>query len=105
MSAWLDAPTKYVPGTKMTFAGLSKPQDRANVIAYMNAQGSNLPLPPPPAASAAVAAAEKSDAPASADKAENEPVLNEAQVAKQPEGNVGGEGAPSVTGRAGQERR
>ncbi len=105
MSAWLAAPAKYVPGTKMTFAGLSKPQDRANVIAYMNTQGSNLPLPPPPAAGAAVAAAEKSDAPASADKAENEPVLNEAQVAKQPEGNVGGEGAPSVTGRAGQERR
>ncbi len=50
MNAWLISPRKYAPGTKMTFAGLSKPEDRANVIAYMNAQGSNLPYPEPPAA-------------------------------------------------------
>ncbi|WP_108812212.1 c-type cytochrome [Sphingorhabdus sp. Alg231-15] len=49
MNAWLISPRKYAPGTKMTFAGLSKPEDRANVIAYMNAQGSNLPFPEPPA--------------------------------------------------------
>lgn len=45
LDAWLASPRKYAPGTKMTFAGLSDPQERANVIAYMNAQGSNLPLP------------------------------------------------------------
>lgn len=49
MNAWLISPRKYAPGTKMTFAGLGKPEDRANVIAYMNAQGSNLPYPEPPA--------------------------------------------------------
>ncbi|SIN59836.1 cytochrome c [Parasphingorhabdus marina DSM 22363] len=58
MNAWLISPRRYAPGTKMTFAGLGKPEDRANVIAYMNAQGSNLPYPEPPAEEAAVEEAE-----------------------------------------------
>ncbi len=45
MDHWLLSPRSFASGTKMSFAGLSKPEDRANVIAYMNAQGSNLPLP------------------------------------------------------------
>jgi cytochrome c len=49
MNVWLTSPRAFAPGTKMTFAGLSKPEDRANVIVYLNAQGSNLPLPAPPA--------------------------------------------------------
>lgn len=49
MSEWLKSPRNFAPGTKMTFAGLGKPEDRADVIAYMNAQGSNLPLPEAPA--------------------------------------------------------
>lgn len=53
MNAWMISPRKYAPGTKMTFAGLGKPEDRANVIAYLNANGSNLPLPTPEAAPAA----------------------------------------------------
>jgi cytochrome c2 len=36
--AWLKSPRDFAPGTKMTFAGLSKPEDRANVIAYLNKQ-------------------------------------------------------------------
>ncbi|KQT31813.1 cytochrome C [Sphingomonas sp. Leaf412] len=58
MNAWLTSPRKFANGTKMTFAGLSNPQDRANIILYLNQQGSNLPLPPPPAAGAAPAGAE-----------------------------------------------
>lgn len=55
MDAWLTSPRKYAPGTKMTFAGLGNAQDRANVVAYLNAQGSNLPLPTAPAAGEAPA--------------------------------------------------
>lgn len=53
MDAWLANPRRYAPGTKMSFAGLSNPVDRANLIAWMNTKGSNLPLPPVPAADAA----------------------------------------------------
>ncbi|MBA3678274.1 MAG: cytochrome c family protein [Sphingosinicella sp.] len=91
MSEWLKSPKSFAPGTKMTFAGLSKPEDRANLMAYLNAQGSNIPLPPPPAASPAENAAEAADAPAGG-KAENEPVLTQEQAAKQPEGTIEGEG-------------
>jgi cytochrome c len=52
LDKWLENPKKYAPGTKMTFAGLGKPEDRANLIVYLNSQGSNLPLPAPDAAPA-----------------------------------------------------
>lgn len=69
LNAWLISPRKYAPGTKMTFAGLAKPEDRANVIAYLNANSdSPLPLPTAPAAAPADNAAAPADA-ASADKA------------------------------------
>ncbi|MEJ6010669.1 cytochrome c family protein [Novosphingobium aquae] len=55
MDAWLKNPKAMAAGTKMTFAGLSDGAERANVIAYLNAQGSNLPLPAVPAAEAAEA--------------------------------------------------
>lgn len=57
MNEWLTSPKKYAPGTKMTFAGLSKPEDRANLIAFLNAHSdAPLPLPAAPAAAAAPAA-------------------------------------------------
>lgn len=57
LNEWLTSPKKYAPGTKMTFAGLSNAEDRANVIAYLNAEGSNLPIPAAPATAAAAAPA------------------------------------------------
>ncbi|MDH5452287.1 MAG: cytochrome c family protein [Paracoccaceae bacterium] len=39
LSAFLENPKKYLPGTKMSFAGLSKPQDRVNLIAYLQSLG------------------------------------------------------------------
>ncbi|MES2494543.1 MAG: cytochrome c family protein [Pseudomonadota bacterium] len=69
LSDWLKSPKAFAPGTKMTFAGLSKPEDRANVIAYLNQQ-SNAPRPMPavPAEAAAPtaegAAADNAAAPA-----------------------------------------
>lgn len=56
MNAWLTSPRKFANGTKMTFAGLGNAQDRANLIVYLNQQGSNLPLPAAPAAGAATPA-------------------------------------------------
>lgn len=32
---FLQKPAKYAPGTKMTFAGISKPEDIANIIAFL----------------------------------------------------------------------
>jgi cytochrome c len=37
--AFLEDPKGDVPGTKMSFAGLPKPEDRANVIAYLQQAG------------------------------------------------------------------
>jgi len=35
LNEFLSGPKSVVPGTKMSFKGLSKPEDRANVIAYL----------------------------------------------------------------------
>ncbi len=69
LDKWLASPRKFVTGTKMTFAGLSDPEKRANVIAYLNTQGSNMPMPttaaaPAPAAAAAAPEAANAAAPA-----------------------------------------
>lgn len=70
LNDWLKSPKAFAPGTKMTFAGLPKGEDRANLIAYLNTQGSNLPLPAAPAAGAAPATdAAPADAEAKDDKA------------------------------------
>jgi cytochrome c len=72
---WLTSPKAMVSGTKMSFAGLEDPAERANVIAYINKQGSNLPLPAAGAApaaegsAAAAPAASGAAAPAPADTA------------------------------------
>ena len=56
LSQWLTSPKAFAPGTKMTFAGISNPQDRANVMAFLNKQSdSPEPLPSAPAPGAAKA--------------------------------------------------
>ena len=55
LDEWLTSPAKFATGTKMSFAGISDPMQRADVILYLNSQGSNLPLPAAEAAAAAPA--------------------------------------------------
>jgi cytochrome c len=50
MNQWLTSPSAFVTGTKMSFAGISDPQERANLMVYLNSKGSNLALPPVPEA-------------------------------------------------------
>jgi cytochrome c len=46
LNAWLTKPGAYVPGTAMTFAGLSNDKQRADVIAYLDTLSKNpVPLP------------------------------------------------------------
>ena len=111
MSAWLANPKKFAPGNKMTFAGLSNPEERANVIAFLNSRtASPLPVPAAPAAAAPAEggaapaqggatadpkAAEKAAAETAvggdAQKAPNKPVLNQVDSLK---GRSGGEASP-----------
>jgi cytochrome c len=73
MNEWLTNPKKFASGNKMTFAGLAKAEDRANILLYLNSEGSNLPLPPPPAEGAAPAAEGADAAKADPAKAAAEP--------------------------------
>ncbi|MEZ5656597.1 MAG: cytochrome c family protein [Sphingobium sp.] len=69
MDVWLKSPRNFAPGTKMTFAGLGNPEDRANFIAWLNMQGSNLPLPAADAPEEDAAANAAEAAPANATEA------------------------------------
>lgn len=77
MDAWLKSPRAFANGTKMSFAGLSNPQERANVILYMLSNGGGPALPPPPieepAAAEGEAAATVEGAEAGAAAAEEAP--------------------------------
>jgi cytochrome c len=42
---FLRLPRSFAPGTKMTFVGVLDPQDRADVMLYLNRQGGSLPMP------------------------------------------------------------
>lgn len=98
MDDWLASPRTFAPGTKMTFAGLGDPQDRADLMLYMNQQSGNpLPIPPAPATggegelSPEQQAAELADEPASGDQAKDVPILDEAEV---PDSAIKGPAAP-----------
>ncbi|HJW42132.1 MAG TPA: cytochrome c family protein [Rhizomicrobium sp.] len=60
---FIKSPQSYVPGTKMTFAGLRSPDDRVNLIAFLRTQNDSPPAIPAPAP-AKPAAAPPADKPA-----------------------------------------
>jgi len=88
MDQWLKSPKALVPGTKMSFAGLSNPQDRANVMLFLMANGGGPPLPAPPAETAAgggdEAAAEAAGDPSAAAGPATAPGADAAGAAAQP---------------------
>jgi cytochrome c len=96
LSQWLTSPRAFAPGTKMTFAGLSNPQDRADVEAFLNSHSDSPdPLPKAPAAAApAAAGAALGTGPNNGpQKAEKEPVPA-IQTADKARPTSGGSGSP-----------
>ena len=60
---FLHAPGSYIPGTKMSFAGLRSEKDRIDLIAFLRTQeDSPAPIPAPSPKAAAPAAAAPADA-------------------------------------------
>ena len=55
LNAFLTNPKAFVPGTKMTFAGVTRGSERADVIAFLNSKADS-PKPLPTAAAAPAAA-------------------------------------------------
>ena len=109
MSAWIHSPRRFADGTKMSYPGMSDPQDRADLLAFLNSKGGSLTIPPPPAAAPGAAggdgadapgenAARAADAPAQGDRGQPQPTPN-----AQTPGKSGGEAAPNA-GRGDQPR-
>jgi cytochrome c len=106
LNEFLKAPQKYISGTKMTFVGLKKPEDRINMIAYLRAQGGKLPVPAPNPAAAAAPAADAA-APAEGAAAAGEPTATGSTATPQttsggPAGQ--GVGAPGVAPAPSQQK-
>lgn len=98
LDAWLKSPKAFASGTKMSFAGLSKPEDRANVIAYLKANGGGPDYPAP--AAPAEEGADASEAPGAGPGAVEgeEPDAVEAAGAMGSEQPVPGEGTTAPVG-------
>jgi cytochrome c len=93
LNTWLTNPRADVPGTLMTFAGLSSEKQRADVIAYLNSN-SDKPLPLPQAAQTQPAPANAANAPAaSGAPAANAPPSN--QPAAPPQNSQAPANAPA----------
>lgn len=45
LDKWLSSPRTFMPGTKMTFAGIANPKDRIDLIAYLKVETGFKPAP------------------------------------------------------------
>ncbi|WP_082903721.1 c-type cytochrome [Devosia elaeis] len=73
LNAFLENPRGYAPGTKMAFAGVRSPEERADILAYLQTL-SGSPVPFPEADAAAAPAADEpaeGDVPAAAPASES----------------------------------
>jgi cytochrome c len=73
LNHFLARPKEFIPGTKMTFPGLPKVQDRADLLAWLDKQSANPAPLPTPDEIAAEQAALKTEAPAEGAAAEAAP--------------------------------
>jgi cytochrome c len=92
LDAWLTSPKAFAPGTKMSFAGLSNGQDRANIILYLKSLGGGPELPTPAAAAPAGDAA--------AAKAAGDPTATAGAAAKPGAPAAGAAAVPAGEGAA-----
>ncbi|MCK6104844.1 cytochrome c family protein [Brevundimonas sp. EYE_349] len=89
INSFITAPAKYVPGTKMSFAGIRDTQTRINLIAWLRTQGSGgfaIPAPDPSRQPGAAAPAAGAEAP-----------VTEGAAASEPTGATPADGAPAAT--------
>ena len=98
LDKFLTNPREYIPGTAMTFAGISNPQQRADVIAFLDTLADNpVPLPKP---EASAAPAGGGNAPAGGAPAGNKPQApapaGGGSKPPTPAGAAGGAAAPST---------
>ena len=94
--AFLTGPQNYISGTKMSFVGLKKREDRINLIAWLRTQSSSplpIPAPDPKAAAAAVAAGPGGPKPAGAADVANVPGAS----AHQPVATAAGPTSPAAS--------
>ncbi|WP_395020346.1 c-type cytochrome [Dongia sp.] len=99
LNHFIASPKAFAPGTKMSFPGLPKAQDRANVIAFLRSKAdSPLALPTPEEIKAAEEAGKSAEAPA-----EGAAPAAEAAAAAQPEAAAPAEpaAAPAAAPAAG----
>jgi cytochrome c len=101
LNAWLFKPQEFAKGTKMTFIGLPKAGDRANVVAYLNSM-SDKPLAiadlTKGAATGASAGGDKAAAPAGGEKPQGAaPAQGGQQGAAAPQGEQKSQ-APATQG-------
>ncbi len=95
LNVWLDAPMKEVPGTRMAFAGIANPKERADVIAFLRTL-SKTPLPLPTAAEIAAEAPK----PAAAAPAAAQPAATPAATAPAAKAAAGAAGFGALVAKA-----
>jgi cytochrome c len=76
LNGFLTNPKEWAPGTKMAYAGIGKPETRADVIAYLRSLSNDpVPLPEPPAEEPATAEAAPAEGAAAAEGGGIAPLL------------------------------
>jgi cytochrome c len=101
LSAFVGDPKGWAPGTKMAFAGIKKPEDRADLLLYLRSISPDAPPLPEPEAETAAAGEQTAAAEQPAQQGAEEPAQDggEQEVAAvQPEAEAASEPAAAAAG-------